>query len=793
MRKMALILVLLMGCTKVAPHKLAGDMSSDKVYSDGRVIPKPLGDYACMGDLYVESSTLHSIGLEWPVTGALDQSAQIEVEYRVKGMDLYKPAMNLLRLNRELVGSGCGKGERICNPDAGTNPPGNCWQTENLFAGSIMFLDPDKTYEVRLTATGCKGGDGGSATTTIEVSTKAEPKMATLCSDMSNCVPNDMGIRSTDCGCQFELFPPKWKMPDDATCACAVPSDISKTFAKDSRCGVTPNYQTAMCQHFDNAYRNLQPGDQLLMHSGIYPCFNVYLYKDALQDKPIVIRSAGDGKTVLMFESPRLRGFFGRAFEVHRGNSTDLTGAHWIEGFIIRDVQEAVWSPAPVMNFTFRNNSVRNYDLGIDITNPRSRNIQIMDNAFEGEWPNYGWQKDCKRCATCKPTEYEKCCLDVVNKNCYSKDTDCATTPGKNCTLCKCSCDPNTDPLSGCSYSQDHPLVGVAIAGQGIDVAYNEIHNAEDGLRVNVPNECKDDKKPICCASTDFSKKRASIDFYGNYIHQISDDNEADFGQHNIRFFNNVIIDAQSGLSAQPVYGGPAYFVRNFLYNMTRGEPFKLSNMAAGVYILNNTTVSSYKRNECGQLQDTSLAVFSASISNIHIRNNLFLGIPATSQDGHHYYNIFANLSDNNKSSWDYNAYSLRCCALGTTNSSEICIPDMGMNLCEISVTRPTDGGPQTAKSMKEMKENFGFEEHYLTVDFNDFVNLPPPAGASYIVPYSKLEGIDYHLKGGMPSIRGMGTPIPNITDGYKGKGPDHGAIEGGDPLLSVGPRVPPP
>jgi hypothetical protein len=66
-----------------------------------------------------------------------------------------------------------------------------------------------------------------------------------------------------------------------------------------------------------------------------------------------------------------------------------------------------------------------------------------------------------------------------------------------------------------------------------------------------------------------------AIDFYNNDIHLMADDFiEADGGVHNIRVLRNRGVNAaQCGLSAQPVYGGPAYYIRNVLYHVPTGRP----------------------------------------------------------------------------------------------------------------------------------------------------------------------------------------------------------------------------
>lgn len=84
-----------------------------------------------------------------------------------------------------------------------------------------------------------------------------------------------------------------------------------------------------------------------------------------------------------------------------------------------------------------------------------------------------------------------------------------------------------------------------------------------------------------------------AIDFNNNELHQARDDLvEADYGSHNIRVFDNRLHSGHTGLSAQPLYGGPVYFFGNAIYGVDN-TPFKLHNWPAGIYILHNTSIAS--------------------------------------------------------------------------------------------------------------------------------------------------------------------------------------------------------
>ncbi len=63
---------------------------------------------------------------------------------------------------------------------------------------------------------------------------------------------------------------------------------------------------------------------------------------------------------------------------------------------------------------------------------------------------------------------------------------------------------------------------------------------------------------------------------------------ETDGGAHNLRVYNNRGINVwHSALSSQPVFGGPAYFIRNIVH--TSGDSLKFSARPTGMIVYNNT------------------------------------------------------------------------------------------------------------------------------------------------------------------------------------------------------------
>ena len=90
-------------------------------------------------------STITSIGIEWDIVGDADHDATAGVEYRVAGATAWRSALPLVRVD---------------------------YNGFNLLAGSILFLDPGTSYEVRLTLA---DPDGGAAVQTVVVTTRPIP------------------------------------------------------------------------------------------------------------------------------------------------------------------------------------------------------------------------------------------------------------------------------------------------------------------------------------------------------------------------------------------------------------------------------------------------------------------------------------------------------------------------------------------------------------------------------------------------------------------------------------------
>ena len=96
-------------------------------------------------------TTLNSIGVEWDIEGDADHDATCRVEYRRSGRSKWSEAMDLLRIDYH-----------------GYYNTTKADRRYNMLAGSIFFLRPGTTYQVRLTV---QDPDGGGVVEQFEVRT----------------------------------------------------------------------------------------------------------------------------------------------------------------------------------------------------------------------------------------------------------------------------------------------------------------------------------------------------------------------------------------------------------------------------------------------------------------------------------------------------------------------------------------------------------------------------------------------------------------------------------------------
>ena len=364
------------------------------------------------------------------------------------------------------------------------------------FAGSILDLDPDTAYEVRLTM---KDPDGvsGQAVQLVKVRTRAEPKAATG-------------------GRVLHVYPPTWR---------GAKEEPNFTGLMAAYAGAGTGDWNVVFQH------KVGPGDVILVHAGLYKG-DRHNYVDPLSttfdgaylltakgtpERPIVIKAAGDGEVI--FDGD---GAF-RLFDVMAADYNIF------DGLTIRNTEVAFWAGvkdvAGAKGLVVRNCRIENVGVGVITQFAGSKDFYIADNVFLGRDDRHrvlGW----------------------ANPGLYG-----------------------AHPIN--SY------YAVKVYGSGHVIAHNAVAFFHDGISVcthGVPEPQQD-------------LKAVAIDIYNNDIHVTGDDFiEADGGVHNIRVMRNRGVNAaHTALSAQPIFGGPAYYIRNVVYNTP--VALKFAN-PAGVVVL---------------------------------------------------------------------------------------------------------------------------------------------------------------------------------------------------------------
>ena len=291
----------------------------------------------------------------------------------------------------------------------------------------------------------------------------------------------------------------------------------------------------------------------------------------------------------------------------------------------------------------------------------------------------------------------------------------------------------------------------VKVYGPGHVIAHNAIAYFHDGIGISTYGT----------PPRDPDQQASSIDIYNNDLHMLNDDFvETDGGVHNIRVLNNRGVNAaQGGYSSQPVFGGPVYFIGNLLYHVPSGVAFKFSAKPAGLFVYHNTIIGEQ--------------ITADPSSNMHYRNNLFLGRDTTDRG----IMTWANATDAYSS--DYNGFRPN---KSVTEQYKWLGPKTGERLYE---PKPEDWRSFT--TLTEFRKVTTQETHGIEVDFDLFEKMVPPDPAKRHAVYHAVD-LNFRLK---PTSKAVdaGEVIPTVNDGFTGRAPDLGALEVGRPEPTYGPR----
>lgn len=470
------------------------------------------------GELVVENPTLINLGFEWLMDGDTNRNASVAVSYRRAGDDAWTAGMPLLRV----------QGERIFQQDAWDLIP------PNMFAGSILDLEPGTAYEARFVLTDADGvrGPTTDATRIVTVRTRPEP------------VPAEGGA-------VYHVYPVGYVGPREE------PAFTGLMCAYNYRCGAGDSAPTGRPR--------VKPGDVILMHAGLHAYHyefyanntqinatttfegTYYLTGDGTAERPIVIKAAGDGEVVID----------GRGnFNLFNIKAADY---NYFEGITFRNTDIAIWAGTQFIagskGLTVKNSRFEQVGIGVFTNWSGSSDFYIADNVFLGRhdptrvtgWTGAFWQQFA-------------------------------------------GVDGQTFPPVMTSYT------AVRLYGPGHVVAYNYIADFHDGIDIETygnPDGSHPVEGPAYPPREYWDRRPVAIDFYNNYMTNFHDNAfEVDGGLHNIRVMRNVMVNSASHpMCNQPVGGGPVYWIRNIVYHAPGGST-RMTSGAAGVLYYNNTILS---------------------------------------------------------------------------------------------------------------------------------------------------------------------------------------------------------
>ncbi len=183
-------------------------------------------DAAVPGELRTHA-TLHSIGIEWDLAGDANHNGTCAVQYRTPASTAWKKALPLFRVDYR-----------------GWYDTDKADRAYNMFAGSILFLDPGTSWEVKLDLS---DSDGGSASKTFSIRTRPVPVL-----------------------------------PSGGRILHVVPGD-----------GGGAGSPASPYKGLRSAHEAAHPGDVFLLHKGTYGNFE--FQKAGEPGRPIAWKAAGDG------------------------------------------------------------------------------------------------------------------------------------------------------------------------------------------------------------------------------------------------------------------------------------------------------------------------------------------------------------------------------------------------------------------------------------------------------------------------------------------------------------------
>jgi hypothetical protein len=302
------------------------------------------------GRFLVEHPTLLNLGFEWEIAGDANRNAAVAVRFRAAGETAWRTALPLVRIG----------GERIFRKAEGLD-----YVVPDMFAGSILNLQPGTEYECRFEMSDPDGA-AGDTVKTVKVRTRTEPQPAKT-------------------GRVLHVYP----------------ADYQGKREEPSFTGLLEAYNGAGLGDWNVVWeKRAQPGDTILMHAGLYrndrtnyvdPLATPFdgtmlLALKGTAEKPIAIKAAGDGEVI--FDGAGNH----RLFDV-------MGSAHHIfDGLTFRNTDVAMFAGekevAGAVALTVKNCRFENVGFGVWTEYAGSSDFYIADNLFLGRDDRFrlvGW------------------------------------------------------------------------------------------------------------------------------------------------------------------------------------------------------------------------------------------------------------------------------------------------------------------------------------------------------------------------------------------------------------------
>ncbi len=500
--------------------------------------------------------TFHAMGVIVTLTGGEDpdRDAAASVEYRVGGSGIYRQGLPLSRI------------------------------ADTRFVGSLFWLSPGTTYDVRVTFSDPDGGPLNGAVVTGSAATRAEIAVP---------APTHSYYVS----------------PTGSGTACSLASPCALT--------------TALSQ--------AQPGQEVVLRGGVYYQGEMSVPRSGTTGAPIVIRSHTGETAILDGGDPATftwtaqgGGVYYTTVNAATPHLVTANGQRLLPYQSLSDLQNLVWGIPG-----FYANGMTVYVRLAGDANPNGATMVVSryNYAFYVErdfiylvnltFRHYGRGDYAKAI-------YFNNASDNLVQGCTFAINDLSIGLKRDSHRNVIQDNVFYDTLFEWPWDAFYAGIGLSgggirlyepMTGRGTVIRRNTFHDYFDGLGA-CPNET--------AAVTN------ETDVYENLVYRAGDDGVETDGQcSNVRIWRNTFHDVLVGISLAPVYDGPVYAVRNLIYNTGAGNnaysgfPFKFNSgydQSGPMFLFHNTANAALP-------EGNGFALYSpGSWTQLTARNNIWAG-----------------------------------------------------------------------------------------------------------------------------------------------------------------------